>query len=773
MKQRINIPGILTMLVLVGTLAGMAMNSSRSAFSSSVQTPDDEDSTIYKRFLPGEIRDTTAFFEELKSRQRKDFAANINLLVRTYGDSVVLRWAADDYVSWRYLNRVGVNIYRMDEQTMKTDTLVMGLKPATLDEFRSRYAESDSVAGMAMGTLYGEDVSKPDETMTDDEPGSVGNLYDIAQDQQMQYGICLLTSEWRQDLANYLGLRFTDRTAKRGRVYTYLVAPTVIDTTNNIIIRTGLKDSVENVRYKPQAFDVQISDSISYPNGIFLSWEDRLFSSYEIERRLKGKGEWKRLNEHPYVIMNAVPGADCFYSDHVDEPGTYEYRILAHDPFGDLTEPSPVHAVTINDMTPPIPPVLTWIEIDRRNEDDPSKEVFATIHFQKDTMETDYVGCVPMYYHERITEGKWRPLIEKPLARTDTMVTIDVTNLVSGQVVVAAYDTAQNVSYSIPQLLRVSDMKAPEAPQGLKAHTALQHVDSLENPIGLITLSWQPLASEDIDYYEVVFANDSTHEFMTQKHGIVTGDTVFVDTVAVDVNQKYIYYKVRAVDYSSNVGDFSSMLQVIRPSAVPPSVAHLDSSYVDGKGIFMRWVAGNDEQMAYHHVYRRLIDSQKEWTLLRRCDADSVKACHDYIDLTDVPKVNQREEYVYAVESFNYSGISSGLSLQFCTRFTGDAVFDAPITLYGSYQEDKHLTRLVWEPKSLPEGKDWYFCIWRQGPDDDRFKFLLSADADERDFTDYLLRPGETAHYYVQIQMEDGRESEPSNIVTIKAPAKQ
>ena len=159
--------------------------------------------------------------------------------------------------------------------------------------------------------------------------------------------------------------------------------------------------------------------------------------------------------------------------------------------------------------------------------------------------------------------------------------------------------------------------------------------------------------------------------------------------------------------------------------------------------------------------------------MLRRCDADSVKACHDYIDLTDVPKVNQSEEYVYAVESFNYSGISSGLSLQFCTRFTGDAVFDAPITLFASYQEDKNLTRLVWEPKSLPEGKDWFFCVWRQGPDDDRFKFLLSADADERDFTDYLLRPGETAHYYVQIQMEDGRESEPSNIVTVKAPAKQ
>ena len=83
------------------------------------------------------------------------------------------------------------------------------------------------------------------------------------------------------------------------------------------------------------------------------------------------------------------------------------------------------------------------------------------------------------------------------------------------------------------------------------------------------------------------------------------------------------------------------------------------------------------------------------------------------------------------------------------------------------------MTRLAWEVNQLPEGKDWYFCVWRQGPDDERFQFLLSAEPGERDFTDYLLRPGQTAHYYVQIQMEDGRESRPSNIVTIKAPAKR
>lgn len=770
MKQRINIPGLLTMLALIGALAGMAMNGSRSMAGSAGMHADD-DTIVRKHFLPGEIRDTAAFFEEMRARQQKDFAANINVLVRTYGDSVVLRWAADDYVAWRYLNRVGVNISRVDEETRMTETVASGIKPATLEEFRSHYAESDSLAALVMGALYDENMGKNEETK--DEPGSMGALYETSQSQQLRYGLGLLASEWRQDLATRMAVRFTDRTAKRGRSYTYFISPAVIDTTGKVIIRAGIKENVKNERFKPEPFDVKLTDSISYPNGIHLSWEDRLYSSYEIERRMQGTGEWKRLNKLPYVIMNIVPGADCIYGDNVDEPGTYEYRVMAHDPFGELTEPSPVHAVTITDMRPPVPPRLTLIEIDRRNADDPSKEIFATIHFRKDTMEADYVGSVPVYYHERITEGKWRPLVDKPLAPTDTIVTVDVTNLQTGQVAIAAYDTAHNVSYSIPQLLRVSDMKAPEAPKGLKAESRLEPKDSLDLPLGLITLTWQPVENDDIDYYEVVFANDSTHTFMTRKSGIVAGsDTVFVDTVAVDVNQKYIYYKVRAIDYSTNIGEFSDMLQVVRPSAIPPTVAHIDSTYVSGNGIFMRWIAATDEQLAYHNVYRRLM-SEKEWTLLRRCDADSVKANNYYIDLTDVPKVNSREEYVYAVESFNCSGISSGLSLQFITRFTGEVVFDAPITLYSGYEEDKHMTRLAWEVKQLPEGKDWYFCVWRQGPGDDRFQFLLSAEPDERDFTDYLLRPGQTAHYYVQIQMEDGRESKPSNIVTVKAPEKK
>ena len=731
----------------------------------------DTTKTDSRKWLPNELKDTTELYARWQARTRQDLSSRINVLSRTYGDSIVLRWAPDDYVTWRYLCQKGVDIYRYDVEANVMDTIAVALLPSTLEEFRAAYDETDSLAGMAMGALYNKKITRTDQTM---EPaGTVPSIYEVHQDQQMTFGIAVLVSELRPDLANRLQMRFADKTAKRGRTYSYNIVPSVYDETGHVVIAAGLTENIKNEKYKPEPFDVEMGDSITPPNGVRIWWTRKDYSSYEIERRDNGSGEWKRLNQRPYVIM--IPeqeDMDCFYSDNL-EPGRYEYRILAHDPFGDLTEPSAVHTVVMKDMVPPRAPQLKHINIIRPHEDDPSKEIWADIYFEKDTVEEDFKAIDVLYYHERITEGKWMSLLgkDKLLSTQDTVCHVDVTNIPSCQVCVAAVDTAGNYGYSIPQLMRVSDMRPPMAPKGFAAETRIDSIDT-DAPVGIVRLHWNAVESDDVDYYEILFANDTTHVFMVLNEGQLR-DTCYTDTVALDVNQKYIYYKVRAVDYSTNIGESSPLLQVIRPSLVPPTQAHLDSSYVDGKGIFMRWIVGSDEQSAYHNVYRKLLESDKEWTLLRRCDGDSLRAVNYTIDVFDTPDVRSDEEYVYAVESFNYSGISSGLSLQYIVRYTGEPVFSIPMKLYGDYDNEAKMTKLVWEADNLPKGNDWYFCVWRMGPDDDRFKFLMSVASDEREFTDYLLRSGESAQYFIQVQMNDGRESEPSNIVTIKAPEKK
>ena len=88
--------------------------------------------------------------------------AAINMLARSYGDSIVLRWAPEDYVTWNYLNHVGYNLYRIytDKSGVLHDDLIAeGIRPLSLEQLRARYPESDSLAFVAVGMIYGEALS--------------------------------------------------------------------------------------------------------------------------------------------------------------------------------------------------------------------------------------------------------------------------------------------------------------------------------------------------------------------------------------------------------------------------------------------------------------------------------------------------------------------------------------------------------------------------------------------------------------------------------------
>jgi hypothetical protein len=130
------------------------------------------------------------------------------------------------------------------------------------------------------------------------------------------------------------------------------------------------------------------------------------------------------------------------------------------------------------------------------------------------------------------------------------------------------------------------------------------------------------------------------------------------------------------------------------------------------------------------------------------------------------------------METQNASGVSSGMSLPQTFLFTGPRIVDIKLTLAGTFHSKDpnatnasnaktNVTHLAWDCGKVPDYGPYYFCIYRKGPDDDSFKFLLSAKSTDREFQDYLIRPGQTAQYYITVQYDDGRRSRPSNTVTV------
>lgn len=734
---------------------------SASAAPWSLTAPDDTLSGLLHGRLPGEVApDTTPY-------RGSDYRGTpIRLMARAYGDSVVLRWAPEGYAAWTCLNRVGYNIYRYDRQR-HCDTLALALRPKTLEAFRARYADGDSIARVGYGLIYGDNVKKATETR--EEPGSMGSLLEIYDDQVTSLAFAVLVSEWRQDVAEDMALRFVDRQVRRDETYDYIIQPAVMDTTGTMMVVGGQVRDVANVPYRPMAYHPHLRDSVSGQLAVTLWWDDREHSSFEIERRVLGTQQWERANRRTYLPM-FKPDLDAkddevMYVDHVPQPGTYEYRVLAHDAFGDATEPSAPLTVKVGDGQPPSAPVVTAVHIVRPDGDDPTAKVLATICWHKDSMEADLAGYMPLYYNERLTAETWRPLCAERLTPADTAVTVDVTGLATGMLVVAAYDEAGNAGYSLPVELRISDMKAPDAPSNLRAE-----VDS-DN--GTITLRWDRPADDDVAYYELAFANDTTHHYLMRNQGQIR-DTLFVDTVQMNVNQRFIYYKVRAVDYSNNTGPYSEVLQVERPHITPPTTAHLDTAWVDAEGIHMNWVTGLDADMYYHNIFRRH-EGDKTWDLIAVVTAEDVLRANadGVLQVVDCPPTDNTRRYEYVVVSYNHSEIASEPSLVYSALFADLRDVDARLKLMATYDAQRQETRLSWDSAPIDaHATPFDYCVYRRGKDDRAFRFLITVPSDTPMHTDYLLSPGETAQYYVTIRFADGRRSLPSNTVSVSAPIK-
>ena len=728
-------------------------------------------------YLPGEIRDTAAFMRaQVKDR---DYQSRIHLLSRTYGDSIVLRWAPEDYVSWQYLNAVGIDVLRMtlpdgkakNPVLPKFDTLVHRFKPATLEQWRAIYSENDSVAGVAIGALYGEGGFTQEQSRHG--VGEMGALLDTYYDQQFRFGMAVLASEWRKDVAERLAMRFVDKNVKKGLKYRYIVRPSELDSTNHLTFRVGYINELENKPFVPETYNVVMGDSVVGINQIRIWWEntDRM-SSFDIHRRPMGESKWTKLNHNPYVMMRDMNDkeVDNFINDNVG-PGTYEYRISGYDAFGDYVSATNFHVATMPDLEAPRSPKLKQIIIDRRNDEDLTKDIFAEFHFSKDTMESDFIGYKILYYQRANNDDKahWVELTPNLIPVTDTLCTVDVSGLSTSQVAVAAYDSNKNVSYSMAHTIRITDLTPPEAPKNFR-------YEIVDNAKGLVKLAWDAPA-QDVDYYEIAFANDTTHQYMLRKTADTSllRDTVFVDTLAVDVNQKYIYYKVRAVDYATNEGEYTAPLQVLRPSLTIPAAPHIDSLWVDQtKGVFMRWACSNEQQVSHHVLMRRLAGGTGKWTTVGVYNGDSLTAAGNILQVCDMPTPMRRSRYEYAMETFTYSGMTSGLSLVYSARYEGPKMFEWPIKLMGMYDKKAKQTKIVWETNDkLPYNGDWYFCIYRKGQNDKRHKFVTSVKKEDRMFQDYLLPAGESAEYYVRIRYSDGRYTTNSNTVTVTAPKEE
>ena len=707
---------------------------------------------------------------------------NVYVTTRSYKDHIYVRWAPDEYVPWRMLNYWGYEVVRLHhtKKSIEADTIAR-VKPLTLDEFKTQFEMHDTLAAAAAQIIYGK---RTEFGNTEAHPESMGSIVELMEEQQMVYSYAMLIAERRRDIAVAMGLAIEDRTAKPKEKYEYIVVPLVPDSI--IPVDQYISDSEQLGKWKPAKYNTEIIDSVKAPADVTLYWKrSMVYTAFDIERRCVSRGgDWVKLNDKPYIMMLQPGTYETGYNIYVDErvqPGIYEYRIKGYDMFGDLTEPTQPHRVEMPDLIPPTAPLLEFIEIVR---DENSDHIDAYIHIVKDSIEEDLVGYIPFYqnpnYKDRINidipdsvaqqlnaeqrrllnEGMMIPLVKDPVAPGDTIIKVDVTGLESGTLVIAATDTALNMSISMPLPIHIHDLMPPAPPTRLRAAMDMS---------GLLMVNWSPSTSVDIEGYEVYWANDLTHPF-AQHPGFYSADTLFIDTLSMKTAEPYRYYYVKARDYAGNASVPSDTLQVERLTSVPPQACRVDTLWMTTKTVNMKWYPASEPDILRYQVFRRL-EGEEDWELIRIVTPSELVDNRLYI--IDEPKPNMTKRYFYAIETINRSGLSSGLSIQTSFLFKGEIVLPVDIKLFGNFNEETKKAQLAWEMKGLTEAvaKDAYLVIFRKRPEDEFFRHLKSVSVHDTHTIDNGLRPGEEAQYEMRLRTNEGRFSPYSNRVMIKNTA--
>ena len=677
---------------------------------------------------------------------------------RAYGDSIVLRWAHMEFAPWRLGLQYGYCITRMSDDGEKgdMDTLAHRFMPLSLEQMQQRFLPTDSMAGMAAQVMW-KTGSTLEDALKNAKASGQGNgmsaIMDLYDEQQTRYAYALMIAEFRADLAEAMCMRFTDRNVEPGRHYSYFITPLI--PVDELKANTGSVE-LDNVPYVHPPFEPEITDSTSTGKDIIIYWPLNAggYTAYDIERRTPG-GEWVQLNQHPFITYTSDdhPAYQNQYTDKVEELGTYEYRIRGYDSFAEKGPWSPVHTTALGDIIAPQPPMITFMNVDRSD----SVDVFVDVHFFKDSLEADLAGYKIFYFNE-VTTDDWIPLHDDLIPPTDTVKRVKINDLMSGMITIASVDKAGNMGSSMPKPIVLDDVVPPAAPTDLR-YTML--------PNGVVVLRWAPNTEPDVRGYQLYVANDTTHAFLQVTGLGVIRDTMAYDTTVVrGLNQRYIYYRLKAVDYSGNSSEFSDILQVQRLSYDKPIPCVVDSVWQNDSTVFIDWRTQAEHNVIAYRMYRRQKGDNSPWVIVQVVDANHVTG--NIVHTQDMPPIDRKNRYFYAIEAISTAHITSDLSYPVGVRHNGPDLVNVPVTLSATYDSKARQLTLDWD--TSPEAPEGYWCYVEIDRGNGVFEPLASYEPDEKHARIGRLkgvRPGMTINVRAQLRWFDDRFSPMSNVVRV------
>jgi uncharacterized protein len=523
-----------------------------------------------------------------------------------YGDSVVLRWNAEDPLSFHHLMNSKVIIEKKNEDNVP-------FKYYQTIEFKNteqwniqKQSEKGKIVALAS-------ILKLKEFYNNKSDNLISRL-DEAENSNFYFSNASLYADLSVDVANSMGLRFCDKNPN-GQQMAYKIYLKG----NGFISDTIFIEAYAQKQNSRKTIPTLKTEE--YEQGIQLSWEsDQQISAYQVQRWNNKTYRFETINQAPIVFQSNTP--KLYFKDSIGNYQLHQYRILGIDLFADTFAESKTISACGRDKTPP--GLLSGLKAFEQNN-----QLVLTWNVPNDKIDVKYIA-VGMRYNDK---DIYKPIREKALTPDINKIEIPINkNKNNYYFIIQVYDTAGNFSRN-EYYYQLHDVTAPEQPIGLKAR-----VDSM----GVVTLKWQTNKELDLNGYLIYTSNSKEHEFSGLMN-VPHKDTIFHDTLSLKLLNRDVFYRVVAVDNKMNRSKSSETVKVLRPDTLKPVSPIIKDYWITDTSISIYWQASSSVDVKEHRLIKRNLSNQKT-DISKLSIKDSF-----YID--NKTKHNQQYEYsLYAID---------------------------------------------------------------------------------------------------------------------------
>ena len=658
----------------------------------------------------------------------------VSVIAKSFGDSIMLRFAPNTIESWLNGNKYGYSVYRYlvveNEKNVidHPERILLSENPALplpLDTIE-KYYRSDGYAGIVAQAIYGSSFEL-------DAKGKSSSMINLASELSNRYSFSLFACDMSVNAARSHGLLYVDKNIKYGNKYLYCIKPNRPDTfsvADSAVIFVAVNDTFTTP--VPVGIYAGFKDM-----AVTVSWDnesmEQVFSAYNVERSDDGGKTFHVVNREPVINISAYsekPLRRMMYIDTIPQnEKEYFYRVRGITPFGEMSPPSDTVSGMGTQYLVGINPIINGSGIKNRRS--------LVIQWEFPEEYEEYVKGFTVERADMV--GGHYVQLSDTLNRTVRTFTDTSANNVN-YYQVRAISKAGNVFCSFPSLVQLPDSIPPAAPAGLTGT-----VDSS----GIVTLRWNRNYETDLMSYRIYRSNRSDTNFILANHAMVT-DTSFIDTISLNNLTKRVYYAVSAQDKNYNESQRSASFKILKPDTIPPVAPVIKDIRTSENAVIINWIASSSEDAVKNLLYRRK-EGEREWVL---AEVKDQKAGSGAIKDTDVAGGIMYEYMMIAVDE---SGLES-INNRPLTIRTRNVKTESELNIIFSKATDGKSVKLSWNIKDSNIQRIYIYKSTAGGP----VVLYKTFDPGIKKFIDSEIKAGTLYKYYTQITDKNGLRSKMS-----------